>query len=112
MPRTKICECTDESARSDQAERRNQGQSQSQNQNNMKEIAFDQLEVGDHVEFQFSPGEESASTRGVHQSQQMRQKHGRHRTFVGFATAITVLPRKDHDKACPTGDAPSAEQQR
>lgn len=112
MPRTKICECADESAKSSQGERRNQGQGQTQNQNDRKEIAFDQLEVGDHVELQFSPGDESASNRGVHQSPQMRQKHGRHRTFVGFATEITVVPRKDHDKTSTTNNATSNERPR
>jgi hypothetical protein len=112
MPRTKICECTDESAKSGQGERRNQGQGRTQSQNDKKEIAFDQLEVGDHVELQFSPGDESASNRGVHQSPQMRQTHGRHRTFVGFATEITVLPRKDHDKTSSTSNATSNERPR
>ncbi len=111
-PRTKICECTDESAKSGQGDRQNSSQGQAQSQSDRKEIAFDQLEIGDHVELQFSPGKDSGSNRGVHQSPQMRQKHGHHRTFVGFATAITVMPRKDHDKANATTDARSNERAR
>jgi hypothetical protein len=29
----------------------------------------------------------------------MRQRHGRHRTFVGYAMSIAVLPRGEHDKS-------------
>jgi hypothetical protein len=120
MPRTKICECTDESAstgrssNSGREERQNRGQGQGVNQNDKKEIAFEQLEVGDHVDIQFSPGEESASNpnRGVHQSERMRQQHGRHRTFVGYVTAITVMPCKDHDKGGSATEATSGERAR
>jgi len=120
MPRTKICECTAESAKSGEGahsnrapgntEKRNDKNAQSAN--DKKEISFDQLEVGEHVELQFAPGEESGSNRGVHQSQQMRQKHGRHRTFVGFATEITVLPAEHHDKDKSGTHAASHERER
>jgi hypothetical protein len=94
-PRTKFTERSREAAASD-PNKRNEGQSEAGGEN--KAFAFDQLEVGDHVEVQFSMHDDSNATN-VHQNQQMRQKHGRHRTFVGYATSIAVLPRGEHDKA-------------
>ena len=64
-----------------------------------KEVTLDQLEVGDRVEVQFTPEEDSAAHNNVHQSQQMRQKHGRHRTHVGYATAITIMPSREHGQS-------------
>jgi hypothetical protein len=104
-PRTRVLEATDQTRKGDHNQRRNQNETQSSGERN--EISFDQLEVGEHVEIQFSPQEESAANNNVHQNQQMRRTHGRHRTFVGFATAITVLPAKDHDKSSSAGDARS-----
>jgi hypothetical protein len=77
-----------------------------------KEIAFDQVQLGDHVEIEFSNSEESGSTQNVHQSQRMRQTHGRDRTFVGYATSIVVVPGKDHEKARSTTDSTSNERAR
>jgi hypothetical protein len=95
-PRTKICDAKDD--------RGQEGQNRDANaaSSTKKELALDQLEVGDHVEIKFSHGDNSASNAGVHQTQQMRQKHGRHRTFVGFATEVTVLPHRDHDQSSST----------
>jgi len=89
-PRTKICETS--------AERGNANQTQSQ-QGEKKECALDQLEVGDHVEIQFSPREQSGANTVAHQTEQMRQKHGRHRTFVGNASSITIMAYKDGDRS-------------
>jgi hypothetical protein len=88
-PRTKICEASKESGRTGQA----QGQNRAQN----KEVALDQLEVGDHVEIAFSR-EERTGNAPAHQTERMRQKHGRHRTFVGSATSITILGSHDNDQ--------------
>ena len=84
-PRTKFFECTEPEKAGAQNEARRSDQK--------KEIAFDSLEVGDHVEIQFTPREESGSAV-AHQTEQMRGKHGRHRTHVGYASEITLLPLK------------------
>ena len=74
-----------------------------------KEVACDQLEVGDRVEVQFVPQEDSAAHNNIHLSQPMRQKHGRHRTHVGFASAITILPPREHGQAGSRNDGKSNE---
>jgi hypothetical protein len=90
-PRTKICESSGEHGKS------NQTQSQP---GEKKEVMLDQLEVGDHVEIQFSRREESGANSFAHQTEQMRRKHGRHRTFVGNAASITILASyKDEDRS-------------
>jgi hypothetical protein len=94
-PRTKIIDRSRESAASD-PNKRNEGQPEAGGENSA--LRFDQLEVGDHVEVQFSLHDDSNATN-VHQNQQMRQRHGRHRTFVGYAMSIAVLPRGEHDKS-------------
>jgi hypothetical protein len=100
-PRTQITERGLGSAATNRSQRQGEGQNQARNEN--MPLRFDQLEVGDHVEVQFSMVEDSNASNNVHQNQQMRQKHGRHRTFVGYATSITVLPNSEHDK---TSSAP------
>ena len=57
-PRTKIFNSIADSGKSDQNRRQTDGQGQNPDQ--PKEIAFDQLQVGDHVQIQFSPQEDSA----------------------------------------------------
>jgi hypothetical protein len=100
-PRTKVCDASEERGREGRNNAANAASS------TKKEIALDQLEVGDHVEIRFSPGDNSAANAGTHQTQQMRQKHGRHRTFVGFATEVTILPSSEHHQAssAPSGTA-------
>jgi hypothetical protein len=95
-PRTRITERGMDTAGSDPNQRRNEAAIPGRAEN--REITFDQLEVGDHVEIQFARQEESGATNNVHLSQQMRQKHGRDRTFVGHAMAISLLPRGTHEK--------------
>jgi hypothetical protein len=90
-PRTKICETSAEHGKSNETQNRNQA--------DKKEVTLDQLEVGDHVEIQFSRREESGANSVAHQTEQMRQKHGRHRTFVGNANSITIMAYKDGDRA-------------
>ncbi len=106
-PRTKICEASEQPGKLDQKEARNASETPSPG--GSKECSFDQLEVGDHVEIQFTPQEESAANNNVHQNQQMRRTHGRNRTFVGYAMSITVLPAKDHNKTSSGGDTRSNE---
>ncbi len=89
-PRTKICEMSAEHTNSTQAQRQ---------QAEKKECTLDQIEVGDHVEIQFSRRQESSGNSIAHQTEQMRQKHGRHRTFVGNASSITILAYKDGDRS-------------
>ena len=93
-PKTKVCSADANSA---------QGQSQGQSQTGKKEVGFDQLEVGDRVEIEFNRHEDSAAQKNIHQSPQMHQKHGRHRTHVGYATAITILPPRTHDQSSSEG---------
>jgi hypothetical protein len=83
-PRTKICEAQghgEKTAAAGETERSGQ----------KREVACDNLEVGDHVEIQFTKNDDSGSTGTAHQTEQMRRKHGRHRTHVGFASEITIL---------------------
>jgi hypothetical protein len=90
-PRTKVCECIEESGQS------KPGQSQASSKGEKKECGLDELEVGDHVEIQFSPREESGGSQIAHQTEKMRGKHGRHRTHVGTATEVTILVSKDDE---------------
>jgi hypothetical protein len=106
-PRTMIRETTAASASANREQRQDQGQSQ--NQSERKELALDQLEVGDHVEIQFSPQDESGANKNVHQNEQMRRKYGRHRTFVGYAMSIAVQPSGDHKKTSPSSEGTSPE---
>jgi hypothetical protein len=104
-PRTKITEKGHGSTTADDNQRRNEGETQAQGEN--RALAFDRLEVGDHVEVQLSMLDDSNASNNVHQSQQMRQKHGRHRTFVGYATSITELIDSDHAKTSSAKDGKS-----
>jgi len=98
-PRTKVCESSREPEKS----------SQTQGQDQKREVAFDRLEVGDHVEIQFARNDESGASNSAHQTEQMRSKHGRHRTFVGYGTSITIMPSKEHDQSGSGGEAKSNE---
>jgi hypothetical protein len=93
-PRTKICEGTDERAGDQKrdTDAANANANANAASSSAVEVALEKLEVGDHVEIKFSPSDNSATNTGAHQSQQMRQKHGRHRTFVGYATEVKILP--------------------
>ncbi len=77
-PKTKVYEASDTSGGAGQE----------------KETSLDRLEVGDRVEIQFTPREESAGRPGANQTARMRGRHGRDRTYVGDANAITILPSK------------------
>ena len=61
-----------------------------------EECSLDKLEVGDHVEIAFVPEDASDKTHVAQQNEQMRQKHGRHRTMVGYATDVTIVPPEEH----------------
>jgi hypothetical protein len=90
-PRTKICEGTARSEKTAAA-----GETERSDQK--RELAVDNLEIGDHVEIQFTKNDDSGSTGSAHQTEMMRKKHGRHRTHIGFATEITILPETgSHD---------------
>ena len=64
-----------------------------------KEVAIDNVEVGDHVEIQFVMNEGWSASHPAHQTDQMARKHGRHRTFLGQATSVTILASKDTNAA-------------
>jgi hypothetical protein len=83
-PKTKVCQAGGDSGKSDQK----------------KEVALDQLEVGDRVEVAFQSDDESNAAGGNRPTARMRGKHGRHRIFFGSAKDITILPsKKDHDSS-------------
>ncbi len=95
-PSTKICEGQGHDEKAGAA-----GETRRENQK--REIALDNLEVGDHVEIQFTKNDESGATNSAHQTEKMRMKHGRHRTHVGFATEVTIL--QDWDSHGAKGEA-------
>ncbi len=82
-PRTKVFESSgdDSSGAKGSASREDQGQSQA---------SFERVELGDRVEVEFRS--EHATTRRTND-----RRHGRHRTFRGMATSITILPGEDSD---------------
>jgi hypothetical protein len=86
-PKTKVCE-------SWALPEKSNTQTETQRSDQKREVSFENLEVGDHVEIQFAMRDDS-STASAHQTEQMRRKHGRHRTHVGYATEVTILPAKD-----------------
>ena len=69
-PKTKICEAgASEHARASERENASETSAHAK-----KECRFDELEVGDRVEIEFNPEEDSAAHSNVHQNQQMRQQ--------------------------------------
>jgi hypothetical protein len=96
-PQTKICESNAQSERP--------GAGQTQSLGDKREVALDQLEVGDHVEVQFTRREDSGASQSVHQTEAMRRTHGRHRTYVGHAASITILPEMGHEQARPANES-------
>ncbi len=92
-PKTKICEDWTEHGKAPAA-----GGTESSAQK--KEVAIDNLEVGDHVEIQFVRNDDSTAN-AIHRTEQMTRKHGRHRTYVGHATAVTILAARQMTSANP-----------
>jgi hypothetical protein len=97
-PRTKICEATAQGEKP-------AGGGETQRSDQKREVMLDNLEVGDHIEIQFTKNDDSGSTGSAHQTDQMRKKHGRHRTHVGFASEVTILPAKDAGSHGAQGEA-------
>jgi len=62
-------------------------------------LTLDDLEVGDRVEVTFNVRDET-NTGGQNQTEEIRRKHGRHRTYFGDATSISLLaePGADRDR--------------
>jgi len=81
-PKTKVCECTNSSGKSDST----------------KDCSLDRLEIGDRVEMKFVPRSDSQSGTTV-QNDKARTKHGRHRTWVGEANSITIMPAMASNKS-------------
>jgi len=96
-PKTKFCESSAQPGKSD-------AQNEAGRSEQKREIAFDNLEVGEHVEIQFALRDDTSSSGSAHQTEQMRRKHGRHRTFVGNATEVTILPAKNANAHEAEGD--------
>jgi hypothetical protein len=93
-PKTKVCEDWSDHGKSAAA---NDKETAAQK----KEVAIDNLEVGDHVEIQFVNNEGWSSSHPAHQTDQMSRKHGRHRTYFGQATAVTIMASRDMNSAKP-----------
>ncbi len=53
---------------------------------NATPVSFENLEVGDRVEVRFNPRNTASETQNT-----ANRRHGRHRTYYGDATAITIL---------------------
>jgi len=77
-PKTKVCECTTTGKDSSTS---------------TKEEAcdIDKLEIGDRVEVCFNPKMPSNSSEEKDNNKASTQKHGRHRTYFGNATAVKIL---------------------
>jgi hypothetical protein len=90
-PKTKVCECT--------AEMSKNAQDQSNSPGDKKECNLDQLEVGDHVQIEFVTNAEAwDSSKLAHQTDKMREKHGRHRTHIGYAKEVSIMIAKDEGR--------------
>lgn len=83
MPQTEVFESSGDnsSGAKGSASRDDQGRSQAM---------FERVELGDRVEVEFRS--EHTTTRRTND-----RRHGRHRTFRGMATSITILPGEDSD---------------
>jgi len=89
-PRTKVYKAVDDSGKA----------------TDRKEASLDALEVGDHVELQFQPGDESEANSGTKQSAKMRTRHGRHRTHFGVAMSVVIEPsRHEHSTSSSSGSS-------
>jgi hypothetical protein len=88
-PRTEVRKA---GARSDDGDRDRQNNDQrNQNANaaargNLSVVPFETLEVGDRVEIRFNPRNTASETQNS-----MNRRHGRHRTYYGDASSITIL---------------------
>jgi len=92
-PKTKVCECK---------------QTGKEGSASIKEEAcdLDKVEIGDRVEVSFNPNMDSRSSdEKKGESKVSTQKHGRHRTYFGAATAIKIIEE-------PTDNEHSSSQER
>jgi len=77
-PKTKVCECK-ETGKGDSASTKEEA------------CEIDKLEIGDHVEVCFNPKTASDSSNKDNAAKASTQKHGRHRTYFGTATAVKIM---------------------
>jgi len=94
-PNTKVCEAN--LPGQGQVNTRNNEQESAQKSN---ELNWEELEVGDPVEVTFTRREGSDTTGGgnlgvSHEGTPGARKHGRHRTYMGTATSISILPESE-----------------
>lgn len=83
------------------AEDRGRRRSDSNKDNdNQGGLTLNDLEVGDRVEVTFNVRDELNTGGAQNQRNEIRRKHGRHRTYFGDATSIVLLsePRRDRDQ--------------
>jgi hypothetical protein len=83
--KTKVCECKEA------------GKEGSASAAKEEKCDLDKLEIGDRVEIQFEPRDESSGSHVAHQTERMREKHGRHRTHVGYATEVTIMTSREEE---------------
>jgi len=90
-PNTKVCEANQSGSGQANARDSERGAA-----SKPRELSWEQLEVGDHVEVTFTRREGTDSTAsGPAQATSgtaTSRKHGRHRTYFGDAVSITILP--------------------
>jgi len=90
-PNTKVCEANQ--AGGSPANTRDTEKDSAQKS---REMSWEQLEVGDHVEVTFTRRESSDSTGSgqahARTGTASSRKHGRHRTYFGDAVSVTILP--------------------
>lgn len=69
------------------------------NKDKDKALTLNDLEVGDRVEVTFNVRDET-NAGAQNQTEEIRRKHGRHRTYFGDATSISLLaePGADRDR--------------
>src|SRR5262249_36731651 len=93
-PNTKVC-MANESGKGQETARTTERESGQKS----TEISWENLEIGDHVEIMFTRREGTDSTgaaaEGASSGTSWSRKHGRHRTYFGDATSITILPESE-----------------
>jgi len=90
-PNTKVCEA--QQAGGGQANKQDSEKGSAQKP---RELSWEELEVGDHVEVTFTrrEGTDSAGSGQANAptGTASSRKHGRHRTYFGDAVSVTILP--------------------
>jgi hypothetical protein len=68
--------------------------------------------VGDRVEVTFNVRDETTTGGAQNQNNEIRRKHGRHRTYFGDATSITLLSEPGRESASDNAPSPDRDRDR